>query len=252
MPQICPACRGEITPGARFCQYCGASQDTPAAAAPSREAPREGIFLRTLNFGCWGCLGLLALVAVAWFIGDAVSDGSPRTESATAASTQSAATSAAPTPAGPPAPQTKWQVSHGRSPMDDSPSVTLTLEAENRISGWLQNETPRLQIRCRENKTDLYVWTGMAANPELGLYNEHTVRIRVDATTPTTQRWSQSTNNEALFAPQPIALARRLVAGERLVFEFTPFNAGRAVAEFDIRGLRPGLREVATTCKWSL
>lgn len=146
----------------------------------------------------------------------------------------------------------KWQVSRDHSQMDDSKRVVLVLPADNTISGYLKTYQPLLVIRCQENKTDLYVDIGVSPNPELGLYNQHTIRLRLDEGKPFKERWSQATSGDALFAPQPIGLARKMVKGERMLFEFVPYNSNAQIAEFDIRGLKPYLAELSETCNWKI
>ena len=147
----------------------------------------------------------------------------------------------------------KWDLSYSVSPMDDSRTVVLKLDAENVIQGWPDNtELPYMIIRCKENKTELYIRTGMSAMPEYGLYNENTVRIRVDDNKPYKERWSESTDNEALFAPNAIGLAKKLNKAERMLFEFTPYNSNSQLAEFDVRGLNYYLSEIADTCNWKI
>ncbi|HML94178.1 MAG TPA: type VI secretion system-associated protein TagO [Thermodesulfobacteriota bacterium] len=146
----------------------------------------------------------------------------------------------------------KWQISRDHSSMDDSKRVVLGLPAENIISGYLQTYQPTLIIRCQENKTDLYVNIGVSPNPELGLYNQHTVRIRLDDGKPFSERWSQSTSGDTLFAPQPIALARKMVSANKMLFEFVPYNSNAQIAEFDIWGLKPYLTELSETCNWKI
>ena len=134
--------------------------------------------------------------------------------------------------------------------MDGSKTIFLTLQAQAPITIWLGEKTPELVVRCKESKTDVYVVTDTAAQPEYGSYDTYGVRIRIDDRPARLQRWSQSTDNVALFSSDPVTLAKQLSAGGRLRFEFTPFNASPAVAEFNLQGLRDVLPEVATTCHW--
>ena len=143
----------------------------------------------------------------------------------------------------------KWVVHESSSQMDDSKTVVLRLDAENTISGWLKKNKANLLIRCKENKTEVYIHTGMAANPEHGT-DAHTVRIRLDKLRAFTERWSESTNNEALFAKTPISLAKKLAHARTMLFEFTPFNANPATSRFDVRGLDQHLNRVAQACGW--
>lgn len=136
--------------------------------------------------------------------------------------------------------------------MDDSRSVFLSLDANNQVEGYFREFTPALMIRCRENSTDVYVITGMPANPELGEYNRYTVRIRLDTGAPFRQMWGASTDDESLFAPEPIALARRIASSSKMLFEFTPFSSSPATVEFDLAGIDQVIEQVADACNWSL
>lgn len=146
----------------------------------------------------------------------------------------------------------KWRIFRSTSAMDDSKTVVVELTAENFIKGWLSEYSPVLVIRCKENKTELYIRTGMSSDPEYGLYNEHTVRIRLDDGKPFKQRWSDSTDNEALFAPKSIALAKDIAKSKKMLFEFTPFSSSPQTVEFDVQGLMPHLEELAKTCNWKI
>ena len=173
------------------------------------------------------------------------------TGSVTSSQSQPSATQnigAAIEPAPAPAPTDKWQENTGTSAMDDSPTVTYALTAEYDITGWLKTSRPALYVRCFEHKTAVLVHTDMAANVEYG--GGHTVRIRLDDEPAFTEEWSESTNHEALFAPNPIALARRIARAKRMRFEFTPFNASRTTVEFDVTGFGNHIGEVANTCGW--
>lgn len=229
----CPDCGKEFSDAAAACPNCGRPNATPTPA------PRKT--------GCfsWGCLAIIVL----GIIGALSESGShsPATPSADVSkyvSTSPAAAAAA-------APSDHWTVERGTSKMDDSKSVTLSVDASGPISGWLATKVPSLYVRCREHKTNVFVVTGMAAEPELGEYDEYTVRLRLDDGSPFAQMWSESTDKEALFAPEAIALARRLARSKRLRFSFTPFNASHAIAEFDVTGLSTHLPELARTCGWS-
>ena len=98
-----------------------------------------------------GCafVGLLLL----WGIGQIASNTShvPATASVTAS------------------PGDKWHLTETRSPIDDSKTEVLQVDAEEQIHGPLGEITPTLIVRCKEKKTVVYVDTGMAATVEEGL-----------------------------------------------------------------------------------
>jgi type VI secretion system protein VasI len=153
-------------------------------------------------------------------------------------------------------PQDKWTVKQKASPMDSSKTVVLTLNAENTIHGPIGDRTPSLIIRCKEGKTDAYVVTGMAASVEEdsegGPSEDHQVRLRFDDNPPATDRWSESTSHSGLFASDAVAFSKQLAGAQKFTFEFTPFDANPAVAQFDLKGLSSHLPKVAEVCGWSV
>lgn len=148
------------------------------------------------------------------------------------------------------APAHTWSTDEGVSQMDGSKTITLSLEAEDEIQGWLDQQRPELIIRCKERSTNVYVITGMSSSVEYGT-ETHTVRLRFDDSSPQVEHWSSSTDDKALFAPIPVKLARRLSKSKVFRFEFTPFQASPTIAEFRVEGLGENLDKVAATCNWN-
>jgi len=70
------------------------------------------------------------------------------------------------------------------SPIDDSKTEVLRVDAEEQIHGPLGATTPTLIVRCKERKSDVYVETGIAASIEEGIdggpTDFHKVRLRLD------------------------------------------------------------------------
>lgn len=172
----------------------------------------------------------------------------PRLE---AAVRQAAVASARATSVRPSESNDRWNASHDQSQMDGTNGVTFSLSAENEIEGWLAQNRPDLVVRCHEHKTDVYVITGMPAQPELGKYETYTVRLRFDAAQPEAQAWDGSTDSKALFSEHPIGLARRIATTRTLLFQFTPFNASQVIVTFDVRGFAPHLAELTRVCGFS-
>lgn len=143
----------------------------------------------------------------------------------------------------------KWQVRSDISAIDDSRNVVISLVAEKSISGWLEEATPELMLRCKENTTEVYIITGMSADVEYGT-DLHTVTIRFDKEKATKYRFSASTDNKALFAQDPINFIRTLLKHETMLFQFTPFNASPTMTTFDLTGLASVIKELQTACHW--
>jgi hypothetical protein len=205
----------------------------------------------------WGGGFLLAVILGA--VGAAMGGhgvGSQPPRGSTTKSTSPAETPATTTPSTParptvpPAPTGKWRSSESRSQMDDTKTVVFSLEAENVIEGWLAKHRPSLIVRCQERSTNAYVVTNMAANPELGEHQRHTVQVRFDDEQPRSQMWNASTDDKALFAPSAVTFARSIAKAQRLRVRFTPFNASPQTIEFDVRGFNEHLPTLAKTCEW--
>src|SRR5712691_4583282 len=126
---------------------------------------------------------------------------------------------------GPPAtPQENWKISIGRSPMDDSRTVVLTLDSEDEIQGSLGTVWPSLIARCQEKNTDTYVATGMAASIEedfdVGPAEHHTVKTRLDGAPASDGYWYESTDHKALFSGGGAEYAKQLARADTLTFQF--------------------------------
>jgi hypothetical protein len=145
----------------------------------------------------------------------------------------------------------KWTVSRSKSQMDGTSTVVLRLPSDNVVRGWLSRAArPVLLIRCQERVTDVYVDVGLRPHPTAGLFQRHSVRLRLDDSKAYSEDWSESTDGTALFSPDGVDMADRLAHADRLLFEFTPFSSPPAIARFDLRGLAPKLAEVARVCGW--
>jgi hypothetical protein len=143
-----------------------------------------------------------------------------------------------------------WQISEEKSPMDDTAAVTLSLEAKQGIRAWPgELHTPTLIIRCREKRTSVYVVNGASPNIEHGV-DGATVRLRLDSMPAFSQEWAKSTDGEALFAPNPIALAKGLAHTSTLLYEFTPFNSSPQQTTFELKGIANHLSKVSGACDW--
>jgi len=147
--------------------------------------------------------------------------------------------------------RTTWRLLESKSNMDGSPTVLLSLDADDKVQGWLESGTPTLVIRCKEGQTSAYVIVGMPAQPELGSYGSYGVRLRIDDGSPIQERWTESTDQKGLFSPSPKEFAKLVANAYSLMFEFTPFQSSPATAHFNVSGLNKLLDNVATPCGWS-
>jgi type VI secretion system protein VasI len=145
-----------------------------------------------------------------------------------------------------------WTVSHSKSDMDDSPIILIYKDANAPVSAWLKEVKPSLNIRCKENETNVSFDADTNFTPVYGEYGRVSVRIRIDDGKAVSQLWFESTDGEAAFSPNAVGLLRQLQNAKTFRVEFNPYNGGLVTAEFDVRGLKPHLEEVAKTCHWNL
>lgn len=65
----CPDCDREVSDNARFCPNCGCEFDDDEPVQPAQPTvivkPKEGIFMQTLNFGCFVVLIFIAVFVFA-------------------------------------------------------------------------------------------------------------------------------------------------------------------------------------------
>jgi hypothetical protein len=130
-----------------------------------------------------------------------------------------------------------WHLSTETDKMDNTPAAYLSKFAE---SGHGAN----LIVRCARGKTALFVATD-------DIVDNGKVRIRFDDAKPQQQTWSEASDHQGLFAPDPIGLAKRLTQADSFLFEYSPFQKQPATIEFKVNGLAEKLNSVAEPCGWA-
>jgi type VI secretion system protein VasI len=152
-----------------------------------------------------------------------------------------------------PPPQPDWRVRTEKSPLDDSTNVHVSIDAEKPVSGWLGvNVTPSLPIRCKENKTNAYIHLGMRPKTEYGGYEgEYTsITLRFDEEKAYQEKLGLSTSGEAVFFPDHIAIAKKMMKHKRLLIEFIPSNASPQITTFNLQGLPEKVVQLREACRW--
>jgi hypothetical protein len=164
--------------------------------------------------------------------------------------TQSVKTQSAPGAQSALASAPSWsRVTDGRWVGRDRRAIALELEAIGKVPVWMRQVRPVLVLRCTSGAAEVFVYTQTAAKMEPQDEN-HTVRVRVDDGQEVTQRWADSLEHDALFAPDGTALAQQLMRARMLRFGFTPHNAAPVVAEFEVTGLADLLAPSSRQCGW--
>ena len=149
---------------------------------------------------------------------------------------------------GPGAPAPAWSSkSQARWISNPRKNAAFELEANEPVTVWLKQVRPTLVVRCMDKRTDVFVYTDSAARIEEQDEN-HTVRVALDDEAGTHERWPDSVEHDALFAPDGQAMAARLVAARRMRFTFSPHNAAPVTATFEVAGLAELLAPIAKRC----
>jgi hypothetical protein len=142
----------------------------------------------------------------------------------------------------------KWTSSHhARWAGTARKTAVFEVAAERPVAVWSDTVTPRLVVRCMDQRTDVFVYIETAARIEAEDEN-HAVHLVFDDEAGTDARWPDSVEHDALFAPDGARLAERLMSAGTLRFGFTPHNAAPVTAIFDVRGLAERMAPVAKFC----
>ena len=130
------------------------------------------------------------------------------------------------------------------------PGVRFELAADHDVAVWHKRVRPMLTVRCVSGTTEVFVTTHSAASfePDAGL---HSVRLSFNDGAAVGQQWQDSTNHEALFAPDGPAMARQIAQARKMSFLFTPFNASSVRVDFSVDGFDDHLASAAKACAQS-
>jgi type VI secretion system protein VasI len=144
----------------------------------------------------------------------------------------------------PSAPKIAWDVTEERSPVDDSPTVILSIGTDKPTTNRFGSESSnRLIIRCREHQTDVYI----ATDEYIGSEGTRVI-TRIDNGASESETWSHSTDGKAVFSPRPIPLARTLAKSQKLFARVSDFNGTSYDVEFKLAGLDSLLPKVTQAC----
>lgn len=139
----------------------------------------------------------------------------------------------------------RWDERKSISPMDDSPTVVLSLESSDRIGSGFKSERPTLVIRCQENQTTAYInWQTFIS------VTDTEITTRIDSDLAQSSLWSVSSNYKATLSPKSIPFIKSMLNKESLIVRVTPFNDNSYTVKFDITGLDNAIKPVRETCGW--
>jgi hypothetical protein len=242
----CPQCGRDLRADGQACECLGRAVPAPPPAdggwsAPiPAAAPRSNTLLQIV--GVIGAVGVGAVVTLMALGGRPAPHDTTTVEGA-------AGVSAAPH-GNAPILASAWTDSDTERWVGSSPkNVAMQIEAEQPVQVWMKRVRPVLVVRCYAKKTDVFVYTDspMSIEPE---DENHTVRVVFDGGTEVKERWPDSSEHDAIFAPDGLNFARRLTASKTLRVAFTPQNAMPVSVDFDVTGAEAALAPIAKKCGW--
>ncbi|ANQ21449.1 hypothetical protein BA893_07115 [Vibrio natriegens] len=134
-------------------------------------------------------------------------------------------------------PLSNWLVLNSKSPIDDSPRVTMVKQAE------FGDQT--LVLRCNEDKTDVYIDTG----DYLG-ENSETVTVRFGQDKAKQMQFILSTNKKALFVSSAIPYIKSMQNVDSMVLRYSTYSGSSKTVTFEIDDLDTGLKSLREACHW--
>jgi hypothetical protein len=216
------------------------ARETPAEVLAAAQSPETGFSSREIAMVLLALVGTGALTTLLLMSRGVAS---PEAAAAVPALTtpRPAATAAAAAMSAPAAAVTRWRTStSGRWLGNTRRSFAAELQAEAQVPIWMRSVRPVLVVRCMGASPEVFVFTDSAAKLEPRT-EDHTVSLTFDDQPPQTERWPDSADHDALFAPNGRALIDQLAQARTLRFGFTPHNASAVTAEFQVEGLASAL-----------
>src|SRR3954468_20028364 len=125
--------------------------------------------------------------------------------------------------------------------------AAFELPAEDVVKTWFGPARPSLVVRCISHNIEAFVFTGSPMKIETRAAGK-TVNLFIDDQAMQTERWPDSDDHDALFAPDGAAFAKRLLNARMLRFGYSPHNSPDVVAHFHVGGLQPLMTAAAKEC----
>jgi hypothetical protein len=279
MEKTCAACGRNIPEFSRACEYCGQSDAVPPSL-PSFDQPFEPsdedlAALESFDFEPESAPQAPApATATASLVPDSQEAPKPRSRrlevmvvmgalivggaltlvmltsrGGAQATVAAAPVAAAPASAATTAHRRGWSTANASVWAADRKGIAFELEAENMVSIWMRSVRPMLVVRCAAGMMEAFVFTASATKIEPQT-DDHTVKFKFDDGAEMTERWPDSEEHDALFAPDGAVFAQKAALARTLHFSFTPHNAGRVTAEFNVAGLAELIAPASKQCGW--
>lgn len=146
------------------------------------------------------------------------------------------------------APKSSWYRSAEKDEFNGNNNLYFVNRSSDYFIGHFDSKHfPKLHVQCKDNKTDVII----DFDTTMTCFGSMKIGIKIDGQEPYFEKWDAATNCQALFAPQPIKLLKKLKEHKKLMVKFTPFQKGDINANFDLLGIEDVVTETSQACKWS-
>jgi type VI secretion system protein VasI len=137
----------------------------------------------------------------------------------------------------------KWAVSTKVNPIDDSQVILFVLTADS--GEGVYGGPIVLVIRYNNQETEVYInWSSYMGRDAY-------VTLRVGQETAQQDEWMMSSDSKATFYPgNTIELIKRMLTGDKLVAQSTPYSENPITAIFDIKGLKNATAPYVEVMGW--
>ena len=128
--------------------------------------------------------------------------------------------------------------------------ISFRLDAEALPPGRTASRRPYLVVRCQNTRTDVILTTWTPTVVDRRSPGRAVVGLSFDDAPASRERWRESSDREALFAPDALRLARAIAKAQTLRVEFTPVNAPVVTVAFNVAGFDQHIATLAADCGW--
>lgn len=139
-----------------------------------------------------------------------------------------------------------WKVLETDSLMDDSTQVLISI-AGKPIRDTYGFKTPTLNIRCKDNKTETFIYWGVFMGS-----GDKDLKMRLDKKKVSLLRWTGSSDGTSTFYPGSynVLFIKKLMKHSKISVQAEPYNKSSVQTVFETIGLDEAIKPLRKSCGW--